>query len=124
VKSTNSMAAYEASAGTPIFTVSAVPVQVTAFATNVPSPIRSNTPVTWSATTSGGNGSLEYQFWRYNNTTHTWTVVQGYGPQNTYTWQPAPGDVGSYGLQVWVRSVGSSASWEAWRSSGTFDVIP
>ncbi len=124
VKSANSMAAYEASAGTPIFTVSAVPVQVTALAANVPSPIRSSTPVTWTATASGGNGSLEYQFWRYNNTTHTWTVVQGYGPQNTYTWQPAPGDVGSYGLQVWVRSVGSSASWEAWRSSGTFDVIP
>jgi subtilisin len=124
VKSTNSMAAYEASAGTPIFTVSAVPVQVTAFAANVPSPIRSNTPVTWSATTSGGNGSLEYQFWRYNNTTHTWTVVQGYGPQNTYTWQPTPSEIGSYGLQVWVRSVGSSASWEAWRSSGTFDVVP
>jgi hypothetical protein len=122
-KSTNSMAGYEAWAGTPAFNVATVPVQVTGFIADGPLPVVANTLVTWTATATGGTGTLEYQFWRYNGTTQSWTLAQAYSPTNTFSWQPTNSDLGTYGLQVWVRSVGSGATWEAWRNSGNFAVV-
>ena len=124
VKSTNSMAAYEASdrnahihrqrdagAGHGIR-------RGRAFSD------RANTPVTWTATASGRQRQSRISILAIQQHDAHLDGRSGIGPQNTYTWQPTPSDIGSYGLQVWVRSVGSSASWEAWRSSGTFDVVP
>ncbi len=123
VTSTNSMAGYEAWAGTSAFTVATVPVQVTGFTADAPFPVVANTLVTWTATATGGTGNLEYQFWRYNGTTQSWTLAQAYSPVNTFSWQPTNSDLGTYGLQVWVRSVGSGVAWEAWRNSGNFTVV-
>src|SRR5262249_52167501 len=43
-----------------------------------------------------------------------WHVGQDYSPSNTYSWTPGVGDVGDHAVQVWVRSVGSSAFFDAW----------
>jgi hypothetical protein len=95
-------------------------VQITAFNANRAFPAPVNTMITWTAAATGGSGNLEYQYWRYRASTNSWTIVQPYSALNTFTWQPSAGEADTYALQVWVRSVGSVASWEAWRSTGNF----
>jgi hypothetical protein len=41
-------------------------------------------------------------------------MVRDYNTSRTWSWTPAPGDVGTYTLQVWARRQGSGVSWEAW----------
>jgi len=61
-------------------------------------------------------------FWRFDSD-KGWTRVQDYGPSSTYTWwTPGVTDVGQHALQVWVRSMGSTAAYEGWSGTGLFDV--
>ncbi|HEX7139203.1 MAG TPA: hypothetical protein VF219_15220 [Vicinamibacterales bacterium] len=85
-------------------------------------PLVAGTAVTWTATATNNLGPVEYQFYVYKKT--AWVMVQGYGPSNAYTWTPSANDVGTpYFVQVWVRAVGSTASYEAWRGTYSFDVV-
>ena len=89
---------------------------MTSFTANTTFPIAAGTPVTWTATATGGAAPLQYQFHLYDPNTG-WRVLQGYGVANTVTWTPLhPGD---YALQVWVRAPGSTATYDAWAPSGT-----
>jgi hypothetical protein len=83
-------------------------------------PVAAGTPVTWTATTSGGSGPAEYQFWIYNAVTSAWTVGRAYSTTNAYTWVPST--AGTYVVQVWARTVGSTVSNEAWAGSGNLKV--
>jgi hypothetical protein len=77
----------------------------------------------WTAIGTGGTaGPLQYKFWRYNASTGLWTVVQDYSTANTFSWTPAADEVGTYMLQTWVRSGGSSAQYEGWAGTGYFIV--
>ena len=78
-------------------------------------------PVTWTAQATGADGPLQYQFWRFD-APDGWRVVQDYSSSFTYTWTPAPADVGQHALQVWVRRPFVSLPYEAWASTGLFQV--
>jgi hypothetical protein len=75
--------------------------------------------VTWRATAVGGIGPLQYQFWLLEPGTG-WRVLQEWSARNVTTWTPAI--PGSYIIQVWVRSAGSSLPYEAWTGMGPFSV--
>jgi hypothetical protein len=63
---------------------------------------------------------LQYKFLRYYAEAQEWTVLQNYSTSNVVTWTAtAPG---TYWLQVWVRSAGSTAAYEDWQSTNTFIV--
>jgi len=81
-------------------------------------------PITWRAMASGGSaGPLQYKFWRLNQATNTWTVLQDYSANSSVTWTPVdPADIGTHAIQVWVRSAGSTANLEAWTGTGFFSV--
>src|SRR5678815_4581466 len=86
-------------------------------------PLVADRPVTWTATATNNLGPVEYRFYLYKKT--AWVMVQDYGPSNTYTWTPNASDVGTpYQLQVWVRAVGSTGSYDAFRGTFSFDVAP
>lgn len=86
-------------------------------------PLVAGSPVTWTASATNNLGPVEYKFYLYKKT--SWVMVQGYSTNNTYTWTPTAADVGTpYFLQVWARAVGSTASYEAWRGTYSFDVVP
>jgi hypothetical protein len=54
-----------------------------------------------------------------------WVLAQDYGPSNTLTWTPSVSDQGSPNyVQVWARAVGSTAAYEAWLGTPSFDVSP
>jgi len=93
------------------------PVQVTSFAANTSLPASQGIAITWTATTSGGS-NVQYQFWRYT-ATEGWQIGQAYSSVNTFTWAPP---AGTNAVQVWVRSTGSSAAYDAYAATGYFDI--
>ena len=78
-------------------------------------------PITWTAVVSGGNPPLQYQFWRLKQGVG-WSLVQDYSALNTYSWTPTAAETGTYVLQVWVRSTGSTAAYDAWSGTGNFAI--
>ncbi|HSC28715.1 MAG TPA: hypothetical protein VLD67_15670, partial [Vicinamibacterales bacterium] len=114
-----SSAPYELFRTSNMLEISQGPLQVKSLVSNVPLPADAGTTVTWIAEAIGGTaGPLEYQFWRRDGT--TWIMVQDYSPLNFYAWATTPADRGAHYVQVWVRSAGSTAAYEAYKSSGQF----
>ena len=67
-------------------------------------------------------GQVEYRFLLYSPQGAGWTELQGYSSNSSVTWTPAWGDIGSHIVQVWARTIGSPATYEAWRNTNTFTV--
>jgi len=122
VRRQGATAAYEAWAGTSAFDVTASEITLTLGSSQGDPPnVPAGTPIMWTATPTIGPGPLEYLFWRYDAQSGTWSVVQSYGPSDTYTWTPSEAEAGEWRLQVWARRVGSAQAHEAW--SGTAFLI-
>jgi hypothetical protein len=121
-RAVGSTAQYEYTGTTNYFTVSQSPLTITGLTSDVPSPASTGTAIKWTARVMGGlSGPIQYQFSLYSPTTG-WSVVQPYGPSETYTWTPTWGSEGDYLVQVWVRSNGSTENYEDSRVSDTFTV--
>ena len=84
-------------------------------------PLLVGAPVTWTASATSTAGAVEYKFLLFTQQTG-WRVAQDYSTSPTFTWTPGWNDLGKASLQVWVRTVGSTAPYEAWRGLDTFDV--
>ena len=69
----------------------------------------------WSASATGGTAPLQFKFWLHDETSGDWTMLQDYSSSTAVSWVPAA--TGSFRVQVWVRSAGSSAPYEAWQNS-------
>jgi len=96
------------------FSVSQTPVTAVTLTSNVPSPQTVGGNVTFIATAVGTSGSYEYQF-VLKNPQGIWSVVRDYGSINSWTWDTAAAQPGSYMLQVWARNAGATVSYEAWK---------
>ena len=114
-----SSANYDAWISTGYFVVPSAPPVTVSFGTAPALPATAGTPLTWTATTSTPN--VEYEVWRYDQGTG-WQIVQAYGASATYTWIPDVSDAGTHALQVWVRRVGSSATYDGWIGTGYFTI--
>jgi len=118
VRSSDSSADFDTWQALGAFKVTSPTPGIKSFAANrsFPSPI--GTPITWTVDARGGTGPLEYAFYRYNNSSNTWTKVAEYSNDNTYTWTPPVS--GTFLIQAWVRTVGSSADYQTYASTGNF----
>ncbi|HSC29702.1 MAG TPA: hypothetical protein VLD67_20665, partial [Vicinamibacterales bacterium] len=84
-------------------------------------PLLTGQSTTWTATAISNLGPVEYRFWLYKKA--AWVLAQDYSPANAYTWTPQPSDVGEpYTVQVWARTVGAAAQYEAYLSTPVFAV--
>jgi glucose/arabinose dehydrogenase len=99
-------------------TVPAVPTLVASPAL----PVVAGTQVTWTAATAGGRQPTQYRFWLFEQSTGLWQVARDWSAQPSWSWRPSRAD--TYVVQVWVRSAGSLAAYETWRSSGLVTVAP
>jgi hypothetical protein len=99
-----------------MLTVAPSAAKVVSLNTTSTLPASAGASMTWTAVATGGAaGPLQYEFWVFDGA--TWQIGQGYSTSNTFTFTPTSG---KYALQVWVRSAGSSANYEAWLGSGYF----
>jgi hypothetical protein len=80
---------------------------------NVASPQAVGSSVVFTAGGTGGSGSYEYRFWLRSG--GVWAIAQDYSTSNTWTWDTTGLTADSYGVVVYVRSVGSTAGYEAAR---------
>ena len=113
---------FEAVRSTGFFNVINHPITIGSLEADVALPPSQATIITWTARATGGPPPLQYQFWRYDASTSQWVLGKDYSTSNTYSWTPGTTDIGQHVLQVWVRGAGSSASFDAYRSTGTFEV--
>jgi hypothetical protein len=117
-----SLSAYDLTTTTAPLTVSATPITITSFTASTGFPSTTGTPITFTARVKGGmSGPIQYEFWHYS-ATNGWRNGQPWGPSPSWTWTPTWNDTGSYAVQMWVRSNGSTATYEAVRSSNTFQI--
>jgi hypothetical protein len=97
-----------------------LPLTVTSLTPNVALPATLGTPITWTATATGGTQPLQYQFWRFIEG-QGWSIAQPFSANNTYTWFPP---AGTHALQVWVKNSGSTAAqYDAWLGTGYFTIL-
>jgi hypothetical protein len=75
---------------------------------------RAGEPVTLEAIAGGGSGALEYRFFQFAYATGVWSMIRDYQASNRIEWTPAVGSGGDYAVQVWVRELGSAATYDAW----------
>ena len=95
---------------------------ISSFTANSAYPLLAGTAVTWTAAATSLKGAVEYRFVLYSASTGAWVIAQDYRQLNTFTWTPGWGDIGSHIVQVWARTVGSPAAYEAFVSTPSFNV--
>ena len=100
---------------------SAQPVTITNLAlVGASDPITLGAQASWSANATGGTAPLQFKFWLHDEASGSWTMLQDYSTSTAVSWVPAA--TGSFSVQVWVRSAGSSAMYEAWQNSVIYSV--
>jgi hypothetical protein len=82
------------------------------------------TPITWTASATGGAAPLLYQFWLYDATLGTWTMLRDWSAARTWTWTPAPASYGTHMVAVWIKATGSPNAYDTAAWSGYFTVTP
>jgi hypothetical protein len=122
VRRVGSTVDYEDWKSSGLFTIGSSTAQVTSLTANIACPCAPNVPITWTAVGAGGAGSLEYKFFRYNQTTGGWTVLRDWAPSNQATWIPSLADTGLYALQVWVRTAGTLVTYDGWAGTPYFSI--
>jgi hypothetical protein len=93
------------SARTMPFAISSSPLALTGITANLPEPQPVGTPITFTATVSGGAGPHQFKWWILQG--NSWTLARDWSTSNTWTWTPTTG--GNTRVGVWVRNAGSTA---------------
>jgi hypothetical protein len=113
---------FDARRETAPFAVGNAGIVIGAVEADVSLPGAVGSPITFKASAIGGPAPLQYRFYRYNYQTNVWTLGRDYSPSDSYTWTPTAADEGTYNVQVWVRRAGSTATYDAYRSSDAFSI--
>ena len=77
------------------------------------------TPITWTATPTGGPTPHQYK-WLVSDGTTT-TVAASWSPTNSFVWTPSTANA-NYQVTVWVRSAGNTADAQETSASSRFRI--
>jgi large repetitive protein len=80
---------------------------MTTITSNLPSPQRAGTSVTFTARATGGLPAYQYKWWVFNGT--EWIVARDWSTSNAYTWTALPRG-SNYFVGVWVRDSTTNAN--------------
>ena len=77
-----------------------------ALSTNVPSPQAAGTTIVWTATPTGGSGSLVYKWFVYEM--GLWHQVTSWSASNQFSWTPTKASA-DYRVSAWVKNAATTA---------------
>jgi hypothetical protein len=121
-RAVGSPAQFDVSGSTQPLDVSATPLVIKSFTASTAFPSTTGTPIKFTARVQGGMaGPIQYVFWVYS-VTNGWSNGQPWGPSETFTWTPTWADQGDFAVQVWVRSNGSTATYDAYLGTDIFHI--
>ena len=83
-------------------------VTAVALAANRVAPQPAFTPITWTATATGGTSPLAYKWLLFDGA--NWTNLTEWSSQNVFTWTPSSSNA-LYQVGVWVKSAGNAADY-------------
>lgn len=113
---------YETWRSTNLLEVSQTPAKLEQLTVSTTLPAKAGTTITWTAHASGGTaGPVQYAFYLYTEGIG-WSLLKAYSSSNSVSWTPTA--AGTYAIQAWVRSAGSTATYESFKSSGYFTITP
>jgi FtsP/CotA-like multicopper oxidase with cupredoxin domain len=107
---------YEAFTATSYTLSAAAPVTAVSISATPasPAPVATTPTVTFNVTATGG-ANPQFQLWVYNPATQTWSS-SAYGA-SPLTWSTTGLAPGTYDIQIWSRSTGSTATYEAYTAT-------
>ncbi|RNC69234.1 MAG: M6 family metalloprotease domain-containing protein, partial [Desulfuromonadales bacterium] len=102
--------------------VTPTPAASVSLTPNLSSPQSVGQSITFTAAGSGGTGSYDYQFWLLPPG-GSYSIKQAYSSSATWTWNTSGLAAGTYTIQVWARSAGTSpaAGYDTYKAT-TFTV--
>jgi hypothetical protein len=80
-------------------------LRLTGLTSNLSAPQPVGTPITFTATASGGTAPYQFKWFVFDG--KTWMEMQNWSTSNTWTWTPTSA-AGKTRVGVWVRSAGST----------------
>jgi hypothetical protein len=99
------------------YTLPSSPLALTALTANRTAPQPTGTPITVTATVTGGIAPHQYKWWVYDGA--NWFVTRNWDTGNTWTWTPTVANSG-YRVAVWVRNATTSTdTYENSNSNGS-----
>jgi hypothetical protein len=84
-----------------------LPLRITSLVSNLASPQRAGTRVTFTASATGGRPGYQYKWWVFDGT--AWIVARDWSTSSTYTWTALPRG-SNYFVAVWVRDSTTNAN--------------
>ena len=117
-RNSGSTAAYEAYKGVCYTIMSSTlrPPTGVALTTDRITPQYRGAVITFTAAATGGSGPYEYMYYLWSPTANSWSVARAYSSSPIWTWNTASTGSGTYEIQVWTRTSGSTAPYQAYRS--------
>ncbi len=82
------------------------------------------TTITWTATATGGTGTIQYAFFRRPSGTIPWTpdvTTPAWQSSNVFSWTPAAADAGNWDTYVWVRDSTTPANMNVYGYAAGFN---
>jgi len=119
VRSAGSTSASESSASVFFYQIE-TPATAVSIVPDLAAPQAPGTPITFTATATGGSGPFEYRFWV--NTGNGYAVAQEYTTINTFTFTPTK--TGIYDILVDVRGAGTTVFRDALTTLLAYQVAP
>jgi len=96
------------------YVITGAPLTAVSFTAAPASPQPANTPITFTATATGGT-SIQFQYWLYSAAaTPAWRQLQGYSALASYLWSPVT--AGNYFIVVtaYDSATGAQANYSSW----------
>jgi cell wall-associated protease len=105
----NNLGSFDAFFPATVYTLTSTPCASVSESAAPVSTEASGTTVTFTASASGCPNAV-YQFWMLAPGSTTWTVVQSYSSNATFTWVTTGKPAGAYRYTVWVRDASSAGT--------------
>jgi hypothetical protein len=93
---------------------------ITSFTSNVATPTKAGTTITFGAAASGGAGTYQFKWWVLQR--GVWYVEQNWSSNPTFDWRPTIS--GTYTVAVWVRNAGLTVDASQALAQATYSITP